>query len=713
MIYLKIACRIVPSWIQLVFTALMVGVVSCEPPAAAHHTTWRVYGGDPGGTKYSALDQINRSNVQQLAVAWRYESGDPPSTIECTPIVVDSTMYLTTPGLKVVALHAGTGEEIWRYDPFAGGSPSGVNRGVTYWEDGGDRRILMMAGPYIHALNAATGQLVPAFGDSGKVDLREGLDRHIDDLSVTATSPGVIYKNLYITGGRVGEGPRPAAPGHIRAYNVRTGERRWIFHTIPHPGEVGYDTWPPDAWQWAGGANSWAGMTVDTERGIVFAPTGSAAYDHYGGDRPGKNLFANCLLALDAATGERLWHFQAVHHDLWDYDLASPPALVTVRQNGQQIDAVAQPTKMGHLFVFNRATGEPIFPIEERSVPQSDVPGEVTWPTQPFPPQSLTYAVQGFTEDLITDISPEAHADVQERFRQFRSGPLFLPPSEQGTLVLPQFNGGTDWGGASFDPATGILYVNTSNVAESITMVPTDPAESGGQPSPGEMVYRTSCAVCHGLNREGDGQSVPGIRDLGDRMSKPTFRTIIRNGQGQMPPVPLSDRKMTQLTNFLYKEQEQPAAAGEEDPRSNMPPYIATGHKPFRDPNGYPANKPPWGTLNAIDLNAGEILWQVPLGEHQELLDRGLAPTGTFNMGGSIVTAGGLVFIGATKDERFRAFDKASGEILWETQLSAGAYATPCTYMVDGRQYVVIAAGGGGKPGTRSGDAYVAFALPD
>ena len=713
MIYLKIACRIVPSWIQLVFTALMVGVVSCEPPAAAHHTTWRVYGGDPGGTKYSALDQINRSNVQQLAVAWRYESGDPPSTIECTPIVVDSTMYLTTPGLKVVALHAGTGEEIWRYDPFAGGSPSGVNRGVTYWEDGGDRRILMMAGPYIHALNAATGQLVPAFGDSGKVDLREGLDRHIDDLSVTATSPGVIYKNLYITGGRVGEGPRPAAPGHIRAYNVRTGERRWIFHTIPHPGEVGYDTWPPDAWQWAGGANSWAGMTVDTERGIVFAPTGSAAYDHYGGDRPGKNLFANCLLALDAATGERLWHFQAVHHDLWDYDLASPPALVTVRQNGQQIDAVAQPTKMGHLFVFNRATGEPIFPIEERSVPQSDVPGEVTWPTQPFPPQSLTYAVQGFTEDLITDISPEAHADVQERFRQFRSGPLFLPPSEQGTLVLPQFNGGTDWGGASFDPATGILYVNTSNVAESITMVPTDPAESGGQPSPGEMVYRTSCAVCHGLNREGDGQSVPGIRDLGDRMSKPTFRTIIRNGQGQMPPVPLSDRKMTQLTNFLYKEQEQPAAAGEEDPRSNMPPYIATGHKPFRDPNGYPANKPPWGTLNAIDLDAGEIQWQVPLGVHQELLDRGLPPTGTFNMGGSIVTAGGLVFIGATKDEKFRAFDKASGEILWETQLSAGAYATPCTYMVDGRQYVVIAAGGGGKPGTRSGDAYVAFALPD
>ncbi len=594
------------------------------PPEDRGFDTWAHYRGDRAVTGYSSLDQIDRSNVSRLETAWVYESGDERlSTIECNPIVVDRIMYLTTPMLRVVGLDAGSGREIWSFDPFehTGEQPRGVNRGVVYWDDGEDGRIYSSAGPYLFALDARTGEIEAGFGSDGLVDLREDLGRPAAGLKVEATSPGVVFEDMLIMGSSVGEGPGPSAPGHVRAYDLRTGERRWIFHTIPHPGESGYETWPSDAWMRVGGANSWAGLSLDVRRGLVFSPTGSAAYDHFGGDRHGDNLFANSVIALEARTGERVWHFQTVHHDVWDYDVATPPNLVTIRREGRTIDAVAQPTKTGQLFVLDRETGAALFPVEERPVPPSRLEGEALSPTQPF--SSIVYAQQGFTEANRNTMTPAAAEFSQKLLDEYGTAGLFPAPSRKGDVILPQFNGGTDWGGASFDPATGMLYVNASNEAEFLQMF----------------------------------------------------------------------------------------AAPEAEDHDHS--YIDGGHQPLRGPDGYPVNERPWGTLSAIDLDDGRIIWQNPLGTYVELEEQGYAPTGTFNMGGSVVTAGGLVFIAAAMDERIRAFDKATGELLWQADLPAGGYATPATYSVDGTQFVVIAVGGGGKPGTTSGDSYVAFALPE
>ncbi len=602
----------------------------CRPETHPVERDWPVYKADPASSSYSPLEQINRSNVGRLAVAWTFRSGDEElSTIECTPIVVNGIMYLTSPMVRVFALDAATGAVLWRFDPHSHEARRDltrwgrVNRGVVYWSDDTEARIFFTFEDRLYALAAADGSLIPSFGDRGTVNLRLGLDGPTDDLAVKATSPGVIFRDLLILGSTVGEGPGPAAPGHIRAYDVRSGERIWIFHTIPHPGETGYDTWPEDAWQRAGGVNDWGGLSVDRERRMVFAATASPTYDHYGGDRKGRNLFSDSVVALDASTGERVWHFQTVHHDLWDLDLPCPPNLVTVSHDGRPIDAVAQVTKMGHLFLLDRDTGKPLFPVEERPVRQSVVEGEEPWPTQPFPTRPPAYAVQGFDEDDITDLNPAAAAYVRENYLE-KYGPsrLFDPPSLQGTIQYPQFNGGTDWGGAAVDPHTGVLYVNASNEPEMIFMRPA---------------------------REGASHSLP---------------------------------------------------------------FVATGHVEVFDPEGFPISRRPWGTLNAIDLNRGEILWQVALGTYPELEKRGYPDTGTFNIGGPLVTAGDLVFIGATRDERFRAFDRRTGEKLWEHQLEAAAPASPATYMVDGRQFVVVAAGGGGKLGTPPADLYVAFALP-
>jgi len=690
---------------------------SGQPGGVLAEREWRTHGGNPGHTQHSPLAQIDHTNVQRLRVAWTYHAGDARadgrSQIQCNPIVVDGVLYATSPGLKAFALDAASGRELWRFDPFAAGAEAnalGVNRGVAFWRDGDERRILFSAGQYLFALDATSGRPVPGFGNGGRVDLKQGLGRDASGLLVLSTTPGAIYRDLLILGTRVHEGPGPAAPGDVRAYDVRTGRIRWTFRTIPQPGEYGYDTWPREAWKTVGGANAWSGISVDAARGLVFLPTGSPAWDFWGGDRHGAGLFGNCLLALRADTGERVWHFQVVHHDLWDRDLPQAPVLLDVKRSGRTIDAVAQATKSGHVFVFDRATGEPLFPVEERPFPASDLEGEQAWPTQPIPAKPPAFARQALTEDGVSDLSPASHAAVVERLRRVRSGGQFVPPSTQGTVIYPGFDGGAEWGGSAFDPETRLLYVNANEMAWILEMLPLPKPGEGG--TLGERVYRQNCTVCHGADRRGDPQhQFPPLTALTGRLGHREVATIVGKGRGNMPSFGfLTHAEVEAVASHLLGEKEEDHAAGEAAQSGR--PYTHLGYNRFLDPEGYPAVKPPWGTLNAIDLDAGEIRWSVPLGELPELTRRGIPATGTENYGGPVVTAGGLVFIGATKDERFRAFDKRTGRLLWETSLPAGGYATPSVYEVNGKQYVVIAAGGG-KMGTRSGDAYIAFALPD
>lgn len=596
---------------------------------------WLAVGGDRGCMRYSALAQINTSNVATLKRAWEYRTGELAENrakiMECTPIVIDGVMYITSGLLKVIALDARTGTELWRFDPFANGRPEqplasgGVNRGVAYWTDGkdrGERRILHgTANGQLFCLDAKTGKLDPNFANAGVKDLREDFTKDLSGIGYGPTSAPAILGDLAILGFSCGEGPGPAAPGDIRAFDVRTGKQVWQFHTVPHPGEFGNETWEGDSWKDRGAANAWGGFSVDTERNMVFAGLGSAAFDFYGGDRKGQNLFANCTIALDGRTGKRLWHFQTLHHDLWDHDIPIYPNLVNVRHNGRMVDAVAQVTKTAYVYLFDRKTGEPLFDIQELPVPASDIPGEEAWPTQPIPTKPPPFSRISMTEEDVTDIAPENRRYVLEQMKKLRSGPDFNPPSLQGTVVVPGFHGGATWSGASFDPETGMLYVNSNNQPNILTLV--------------------------------------------------------------------------------------------EQPEDSNYRYRITGYTKFLDQEGYPAIRPPWGQLNAIDLNRGEIAWQSTLGEYPELTARGVPQTGTESFGGTIVTAGGLVFIGGTRDAMFHAFDKRTGQLLWKTELPAGGYATPATYSIDGRQYVVIAASGGGKLGTPTADSIVAYALPN
>lgn len=693
-------------------------LAACQKQPASHD--WPAHGGDAGHTQFSPLDQIDTSNVGRLQVAWTYRSGDARadgrSQIQCNPIVVRGILYATSPTLKVFALDAATGAERWRFDAFGGGAePSslGVNRGVVYWEAGEDQRILVALGQRLYALDAKTGTPIVSFGESGSVSLKEGLGERAQQLYVLSNTPGAIYQDLLILGTRLSEGPGPSAPGHIRAFDVRSGRLRWVFKTIPHPGEPGYDTWPPDAYTHIGGANAWSGISVDQTRGLVFLPTGSAAFDFWGGNRHGRNLYANSLVVLKAATGERVWHYQFVHHDIWDRDLPSAPVLVTVTHGGRRVDAVAQTTKSGHVFLFEREAGTPLFPIEERPAPPSDLKGEAAWPTQPLPLKPPPFSRQSFTEADVTDVSDASRAAVLARLKTVRAGGQFIPPSTQGTVIFPGFDGGAEWGGAAFDAGSGLLYVNANEMPWILSMVEIDATKETGSVARGRRTYQMNCAACHGIDRNGDPAKVyPSLVTLAKRMPRAGADRIIAGGKALMPAfAALSTQERAELLAYLYGDKPDPAKAGTEEPMAPGVPYTHTGYNRFLDPEGFPAVKPPWGTLNAIDLNKGEIAWQVPLGEDPVLAKRGRRNTGTENYGGPVVTAGGLIFIGATRDEKFRAIDKRTGAVLWETSLPAGGYATPATYMVDGKQYVVIAAGGG-KMGTKSGDAYVAFALP-
>ncbi|MDQ2899717.1 MAG: PQQ-binding-like beta-propeller repeat protein [Acidobacteriota bacterium] len=695
---------------------LPLGSSAIAPP----QSDWRTYGGNSASTRYSTLKGINRGNVAQLKIAWTYDTGDSflGSEMQCQPIVVNGILYATTPKLRLIALDAATGKLRWQFDPNPDGKTIGKsrNRGIAYWESRDNtneaRRIFVVSKSFLHAVDAATGKPVASFGSGGEVDLREGLGREARNLTISATSPGIVYKDLLILGSIVSE-TLPAAPGDIRAYDVRTGAIRWTFHTIPHPGEFGYETWPKDAWKYIGGANNWAGMSLDEKRGLVFVPTGSAAFDFYGSNRLGDNLFANTLLALDAGTGKRVWHFQSVRHDLWDRDFPAPPTLITVKHDGRMVDAVAQITKSGFVFLFERETGKPLFPIEYRKAAKSDVDGEVTAEMQPLPLAPPPFARQVFTEDLVTRRTPAAHQAVLERLKELRSDGQFVPPSLQGTVILPGFDGGGEWGGAAFDSQSGKLFVNANEMAWIMRLVE---REKSAGPETGRSLYLQKCASCHRADRRGSPPEFPSLAGIGEKHSEAEIETIVRKGNGRMPGFAYLKRAETNaITRYVAKGEDKEVDLGstgaKPDPNIEQK-YRFDGYNKFLDPDGYPAVRPPWGTLNAINMNKGEIAWKVPFGEFPELVAK-MGITGSENYGGPVVTAGGLLFIGATThDRKFHAFDKDTGALLWQAELPAGGNATPATYSVNGRQFVVIAAGGG-KSGAASGGSYVAFALPE
>lgn len=691
---------------------------------------WPGYGGNKAGNRYSPLDQVNVGNVHRLSVAWMFDTGENGDAdgrgheIQCQPIVVDGVLYGTTPELNLFAVGAADGKLLWKFSAPYVRQRFNTNRGVVYWEQGDDKRILYSTGSSLYAIDARTGKPVTDFGHAGIVDLHEGLEEglghDVQGLMVTATTPGVVYGNTLIIGSSVSE-DGDAAPGHVRGFDVVTGKLKWIFHTIPLPGEPGYETWPQDAYRKIGGANCWGGLAVDEKRGVVYFGTGSPSSDFYGGARAGENLYANCIVAVDALTGKLRWYYQTIHHDLWDRDIPCPPNLLTVRHGGQMVDVVVQTTKDGMVYVLDRDSGRSLFPVEERAVPTDGLPGEHPWATQRFPVRPVPLSRQELTDSDLTVLSPEAHAFAEARFKRLRRPyNKFLPPDMAGTLLLG-YSGGAEWGGNAVDPG-GVLYQNANEAFWDLQMVSlADWDKELASLSRGHALYITNCSACHGVDRKGgNAGQFPDLRRVGSKHTTEEIAGIIQTGNGKMPAFrQLSAGDRTAIAGFLLRpwavQNEHSAVdtvgskAGVKPEFPYVPDYTIRVWKQFTDQEGYPATKPPWGTLNAIDLNTGDYLWRVPLGEYPELAAKGVPITGTESYGGPLVTAGGLLFIAGTRDGKLRAFERKTGKQVWEYLLPAAGFATPITYSVDGRQYVVVAAGGG--KGTRFGGKYVAFTL--
>ncbi len=701
----------------ILYILLIAGItISCDQgKQGENQKEWPEYLGGPDRNHYSSLDQINLTNVSQLEKAWEYHTGDS-GQVQCNPIVVNGVVYALTATVQPFALDAATGKEIWRVRDSAATTWYGTGRGVVYWKHGQDERILYTKEEWLCAVDARTGKPVESFGKGGKVSLKTGLGPPAADKFVISNTPGTIFEDLIIMPLRLSEGS-DAAPGHVQAFNVRTGELAWVFKTIPDPGDMGADTWPEGVAEsgLVGAANNWAGMAVDRERGIVYVPTGSAAFDFYGGERIGSNLFANTLLALDARTGKRIWHFQLVHHDILDRDPPAPPNLVTVTHNGKKVDAVAQVTKQGYVFLFDRETGEPLFEIEEVPMPASDIPGEEPWPTQPIPVKPAPYARQTLT---VNDVNPYAQNkdELRHSLEESRSEGPFTPLSRQGTIVFPGLDGGAEWGGAAVDP-NGIMYVNSNEMAWLISINNDFDDEQDQVLHPGEKVYLTSCSVCHKEDRKGNAVSgFPSLVDIADRMGREEALKIITSGKGMMPAFSaITDKEKDALVAYLFGDdivmpEEDKKEVVSDDSEENE--FKISGYTKFLDQDGYPAISPPWGTLNAIDLNTGEYLWKKTFGEYPELTARGIPQTGAESYGGPVITAGGVLFIAGTKDKKFRAYNMKTGDLVWQTELPAAAFATPSTYEANGKQYLVVACGGT-KLGAEKGDSYVAFKLPD